>query len=126
MILAVLMVGCGFTKRAYEGSSRSSSEVANLRAHGVRIHTVNGMEIGSAVAEVEILPGKNEVAVSITQGNYNMLNRHDEVFKFSIEAKAGTTYSITGRRGDGRLCAWPIIPETGKPDFQHPAGCFTL
>lgn len=120
----VLTTGLGCAPmRAYDGESRSREEVAVVRGHGVRFHRVNGHPYSVTEAGVEVLPGKNEFELTLDNSNYNSDSLDTGMLNLEMQAEAGRSYFITSRRGDGRLCAFPVIPETGDPDLARPAGC---
>lgn len=121
----ILITGTGCNPmRGYEGPARDRSEVAVVRGHGVRFHRVNGRSFGVTEAGVEVLPGQNVFELTIDSSNYSGVMLGDPgVLTMTMNAEAGRNYYITGRRGDGRLCAFPVIAATGDPDLTKPAGC---
>lgn len=84
---------------------------------------MNGKDVAATSSGATVLPGQNELEVSIDQSNFNLRDPNQARFKLRLDAKAGVTYAITGQRGDGRLCAFPLDPQNGLPDFRSPAGC---
>ena len=121
-LLSMGLLGCGTTK-AYEGPSRSSDQVARLLAHGVRFHTVNGVSVSAFSSSVTVLPGKNVITLSTEPGSYTARDIENTELTIEFDAVAGTTYAVTGRRGEQRLCAFPINSESGDIDLTKPAGC---
>lgn len=109
--------------RGFSGGSANRADLAIVRGHGVFIERVNQTLISDTVSGVLVLPGRNEVDFTIDPSTFNSRGPDEHVYKIIFEAAPGTQYVITGQRGDGRLCAWPIVPESGDPDFSKPAGC---
>lgn len=97
---------------------------AFVRAYGVKIHSVNGEPYGVNTSRAVISPGTNEFVVSAEASNYQMLGNANIPMKITVQAEAGKDYAITGARGDRRLCAFPLLSETGQPDYSSPAGCY--
>ncbi len=118
----LLAAGCSGPTKAYPGDTRSASETATLRPQGVTLRKVNGVDIGFTSSGATILPGTNEIELTVDASNFNVRD-HNTVYKLRLEAQPGATYAITGQRGDGRLCAFPIDGQSGLPDFKAPAGC---
>ncbi len=122
-ILCVLTLNGCLTTRAYDGPARSSSEVSRVKIHGGNFIRVNGISIGDSTSEVEVLAGRNVVELAVSATNFQARNEGEPVLKLALIAKPATNYIITGQRGDGRLCAWPVQEDTGDPDFSSPSGC---
>ncbi len=118
-----LLIGCT-TTRGYDGPAQPKAQVATIKAHGVRFHSVNGKPVGVSSSTVEVLPGRNEIELTVDESNY-VAGSESKLFLLPLNVEAGKSYAVTGRRGDGRLCAWPIIPETGDPADRNAAGCIT-
>ena len=121
-IILTTGIGCS-PMRAYEGESRGREEVAVVRGYGVRFHRVNGRPYSVTEAGVEVLPGSNAFELTLDNSNFNSDSPESGMLNLDMNAEAGKSYAITARRGDGRLCAFPVIPETGDPDLARPAGC---
>ncbi len=124
-LVAMFSSGCFGTTQAYPGGSRSGAETATLIPQGVRLHKVNGFDIGTLSSGVTIIPGPNEIELSLNESNFNLRDPSQARYKLLMDAKPGMKYAITGQRGDGRLCAFPLDPRTGQPEFSAPAGCLT-
>jgi hypothetical protein len=124
LMCALLFSGCTTTK-AYPGDARPSSELALLRGYGVTMQTVNAVQVGITSGAVKILPGPNEVKLTINASNFNSPGIDDYVYTLKFNAEAGKEYVITSQRGIGRVCAWLVNPLTGSPDFTKSAGCLT-
>ena len=122
-LTTLLFAACTGTTQGYAGAARSSDEVATVKPQGVRIHRVNGVDVAATSSGATVLPGTNELELSIDQSNFNLRDPRESRFKLRLEAKAGVTYAITGRRGGEGLCAFPIDPGNGQPDYTAPAGC---
>lgn len=120
--VSLAVTGCSSTK-GYDGVPGQGVQVANVRGNGCTFNAVNGKNLGSLVSSVEILPGKNEIVLTVDASNFNSRGPSDPTFKLIMDAQPGVNYVVTGRRGEGRLCAFPIIPDSGEPDFHHAAGC---
>ena len=123
---AALLVSACSPAKGYSGPSKKPNQLAIIRAHGVTLHQVNGMEIGATSTGVLVLPGRNDLRLTINQSNYNDPGPNSKVYQLVVNAQAGKQYSVTGRRGDGRLCAWEIDERTGKPNFSRSAGCISV
>jgi hypothetical protein len=127
MLAAALLISSGTAclglTQAYPGSSRPDSETATLLPQGVSIVRVNGYSIPATSSGASILSGRNTVEFTVDESNFNSRERDPNVYTIELDAAAHTSYAITGRRGDARLCAFPILPETGQPDLANPAGC---
>lgn len=121
--LIALLSGCT-TTRGYDGPAQPKDKVAVVKAHGVRFHRVNGKPVSVSSAGVELLPGRNEIELTVDESNY-VAGSDSKLFQLPLNVEAGKSYAVTGRRGDGRLCAWPIMPETGEPMDRNAAGCIT-
>lgn len=120
----VLAVGTGcVSQKAYSGSSLDKEQKATVVGHGVTLHKVNGVSIAAIATGAEVAPGKNQIELSINSSNYNGRAPESPIYTLVLNAEAGKEYAITGRRGERNLCAWPLDPQTGDPDFGHPAGC---
>lgn len=120
-----LLSGCVGPTKAYPGSTHSDEDTALLKPQGVTLRRVNGVDINAASSGARILPGTNEVELTIDASNFNSPGLDANVYKMKIDAKPGVNYAITGERGGGYLCAYPINPETGLTEFTNPAGCLT-
>lgn len=116
--------GCSLAK-GYGGPEKQPNQLAIIRAHGVTLHQVNGIEIGATSAGVLVLPGRNQLQLTINQSNYNDPGPNTQLYELYVNAEAGKQYSVTGKRGDGRLCAWELDATTGEPNFSKAAGCIT-
>ena len=123
LIAAGIFCGCTGPTKAYSGSSRSSDETATLIPQGVTLLKVNGVDVPTTSSGAIVLPGPAEIVLSINQSNFNLRDPVASSYKLRLDAKPGVRYAITGQRGDGRLCAFPIDPESGLPDFKASAGC---
>lgn len=121
LISAGLISGC-FTQRAYNDNPAEGVEPATVRGHGVTLEKVNSVPVSVNTARVEVLPGKNEVALTVNSSNFNYSERSGDVHTLVFEAAPGTDYVITARRGGGRVCAFPLS-SSGDPRFNTPAGC---
>ena len=119
---ACLVVACSPAK-GYQGPTKKPNQLAIVRGHGVTLHQVNGIEIGATSTGILVLPGRNELQLTINQSNYNTRGANTKVYQLIMNAEAGKQYSVTGKRGDGRLCAWEIDPATGQPNYSVSAGC---
>ena len=117
------LIGCT-TTRGYDGPAQPKNQVAVVKAHGVRFHRVNGKPVSVSSSTVELLPGRNEIELTVDESNY-VAGSEAKLFSLPLAVEAGKSYAVTGRRGNGRLCAWPIVPETGDPSDRNPAGCIT-
>lgn len=121
-LFALSFTACAMTK-GYEGPSRSSGEVARIHAHGVAFKEVNGIDVGSTSGGVEVLPGENEIRLLVNASNFNSKGIDKSLYSLKMIAEAGVEYSVTARRGDRRLCAFPLNPANGQPEMSKPAGC---
>lgn len=119
--LALAATGCTTTK-GYSGPTRPDDQLATVVAHGVTFESANGVRVGSFSSKVEVPAGKNEFELTINPANFNDPDRPRRNYKLIMQAEAGKTYAITGRRGDARLCAFPLT-KSGDPDFSASAGC---
>lgn len=118
-----ILSGCTGPTKAYTGPSRSADETATLIPQGVTLLRVNGIDIPTTSSGAVVLAGRTEIELSIDQSNFNLKDPSQPSYKLRLDAKAGRRYAITGQRGDGRLCAFPIDPTSGLPDFKASAGC---
>ena len=119
----LLVGGCSGPTQAYPGAARSASETATLRPQGVSLVRVNGVAISMTSSGASVLPGNNDVELTIDASNFNSADKDTNIYKLRLDAQPGVTYAITGARGDGRLCAFPLYADTGLPNFNSPAGC---
>jgi hypothetical protein len=119
--LLLVCCSCGSTK-GYKGPNDTGVETAQVKAHGVEFQRVNGIEVGINSSGLEILAGKNEIELTINASNYNDRGPNPKVYKIVMNAEPGMKYAVTGRRGSGKLCAFPLN-DAGDPDFSAPAGC---
>lgn len=117
-----LFLGCATTK-GYQGSSLSNSQLAVVRAHGVRFHEVNGIEISSLSSGVVIPQGENTLKLSIDASNFNSPGNDQYIYTLVMTAVAGQEYAVTSKRGHSGVCAYPIQTNNGTPNFATPAGC---
>ena len=125
LVLPVFISACVGPTKAYPGSTKSNGETALIKPQGVTLRRVNGVEISAASSGARILPGANEVELTIDASNFNSPGLDANVYKLKLDAKPGVAYAITGQRGGGYLCAYPINPSTGLAEFTNPAGCLT-
>ena len=123
IVLFAFTTSCTGPTQAYPGAARGSSETATLRPQGVTLRRVNGVAISMTSSGATVLPGANEVELTIDESNFNSGDKDTNIYKLRLDARAGATYAITGARGDGRLCVFPLYPDTGLPNFGSPAGC---
>ena len=123
-ILLLSLPSCT-TAKGYTGSGPVGLKTAVVRAHGVTFHTVNGIEVGATATGVEVLPGENEIRLTINASNFNDRGLNSTVYTLLFDAEPGKEYSVTGRRGDARLCAWEIDQNNGQPNFREPRGCIS-
>ena len=112
--------GCGLQK-AFSGPTRDSAQIAVVRGHGVSLMRINGNAISSMSSGAIILPGRNTVEFVIDGANYNSRGPDHNTYMLELFARPGTEYIITGKRGDGRLCAWEAV--NGSPNYKKPAAC---
>jgi len=120
-LLIVLVSACGVTK-GFGGSAQDRAKVAIVRPHGVDFKSVNGISVGAGSTGLLILPGINEIELTINATNYHDTSDPRRVHKLVMTAEPGKEYAVTARRGDGRLCAFPLNT-SGAPDFSAAAGC---
>lgn len=118
----LLCSACSSVK-GYSGEVPEGVKIARVRGEGVRFHSINDLSLGSFDGEIDVLPGKNSLRLSVNASNYVANPTADPVMRLDFEAAENTTYVVTGRRGDRRLCAWRLDTGTGEPVFQNPAGC---
>ena len=111
---------CGLQK-AFSGPNKSKTNIAVVRGHGVSLRTINGNAISSMSSGAIILPGRNKIEFMIDGANYNSRGPDHSTYSLELLAEAGKEYIITGKRGDGRLCAWESV--NGSPDYGKPSGC---
>lgn len=123
LLLSALLSSCSGLTRGYSGPTRADSETAILLPQGCSLRTVNGIDVGNTSSGARVLEGQNEIELTVDESNFNSRGRDENRYKLRLDAKAGISYAITGRRGDGRLCAFPLDPGTGQPDLLSPAGC---
>lgn len=123
-LLLTTATGCAATK-GYDGSAPSGTDVASVRADGVTFHSVNGKPVGMMSHGLEVLPGKSAIVLTVNASNFNSRGPSDPTFLLEFQAEPGANYVVTGQRGDGRVCAWRINPDSGEPDTLRPAGCIT-
>ena len=121
-ILGLMLTACSMTK-GYEGPSRGADEVARVHAHGVTFKSVNGIDVGSVSSGLEIPPGETEIRLLVNASNFNARGIDHSDYLLRMVAEAGREYSVTGKRGHRRLCAFPLNENTGQPEFDRPAGC---
>jgi hypothetical protein len=109
--LASLLCSCA-TYQAYEGPSRSSSELAiiegsaKLRSElplALVIRSVDGREVDLRYSSVAVEPGKHQLIVDCqVGGSAGTASRHAVV----IEVSAGTRYRLNAQMSPGnRSCA---------------------
>ncbi|MCB0322861.1 MAG: hypothetical protein KDD69_04785 [Bdellovibrionales bacterium] len=120
-LLLLCCAGCS-TATGYEGPRKAAEEVATVEGWGVTLHRVNGKTIGVNASGVEVLPGSNEFELTVDASNYHTTGPEDGARFLTMQAEAGSKYAVTAKRGDGRVCAFPLDMQ-GDPDFSHPAGC---
>lgn len=126
MLIVTLLTACVAARpqRFYDGAPKPLGEVAVVRSHGATLKEVNGQRVDGDTSEVHVSPGPNVVRLSLNASNFNARDPEDRrLYRLDLDAKAGTTYIVTGRRGEARWCAFPVIPGTGRPDFYNPAAC---
>lgn len=105
---------------------RGTAEPALVMAHGVRILSVNGLSYNSSSSGALVSPGENEFIVAPESANFQMLGEARTSMLIIVKVEAGKTYSITGARGDRRLCAFPVDEAAGGLDYSKPAGCYSF
>ncbi len=120
-LLFLGIVGCATTK-GYEGPSRASGETATVKAFGVEFYSVNGISVGANSSGLSVLPGRNQIELVVNASNFNAREDGNKRMILNIDVEAGKTYAVTGPRGGGGLCAYPLNA-AGDPIFQEPAGC---
>jgi hypothetical protein len=123
LIFTLLISGCA-TQRAYDRLP-PGAQTATVIAHGVSLIEVNGRQIGSTTSAVEVLAGQSEIRLKVDSSNFNAGDNTDRTYRLLLQAEPGKEYIITGRRGNGRLCAFPKDEATGQPNLLAPAGCIT-
>ena len=120
-VFSLLFSAC-VTRKGYSGASLPAGELATVVAHGVAFESANGIPVGVLSSSIEIPAGKNELLLTINASNFNDADNAQRQYKLTMLAEGGKTYAITGRRGDARLCAFPLL-SSGDPDFNASAGC---
>ncbi len=55
--------------------------------------------------------------------NYHDVREGSPPLRLEMRANAGVEYAITSKRGEGRICAFPLNPTTGDPIFEKASGC---
>lgn len=120
--IAALLSSC-VTSRGFQGSVPDGVTPAVVRGDGVKFLSVNGISLSDFSQEVEVLPGKNSITLSVNASNYIARAPEDPTFLLEFTAESAAKYVVTGRRGNGRLCAWKLNVQSGDPDFSSPAGC---
>ena len=119
--LLLFVSGCSYSK-AYDGPSRSRSELAVIKGFGVSIVRVNGREISGVSAGAEVLPGDNRVEFLVDPGSYSYLGTERKLHELTMKAEAGKEYAVSSGQGSGKLCAWELN-EVGAVDYHKTAGC---
>ena len=94
-----------------------------IKTQGVSVQEANGIRISPFSDKVEVLAGMNILILAVNPGNFGLSAAKSDTLRLTFNAAAGETYLVTARRGYGRLCAYPLKPTSGKPDFDRPAGC---
>ena len=123
IVLTLLISGCA-TQKAYD-QMPPGAQTATVIAHGVSLIEVNGHQIGSTTSSVEVLAGQSEIKLKVDPSNFNAGDNTNRTYRILLQAEPGKEYIITGRRGNGRLCAFPKDEATGQPNLMAPAGCIT-
>lgn len=125
LIVPALMFFAGCTaQHISSGGNSKSGGTATILPHGVSLETVNGESVSMFSNGAEVPAGPVVAVFDVDQASYQLPDRAHSVLSIHFDAVAGMTYIITGRRGDGRLCAFPKL-ENGQPDLTSPAGCVT-
>jgi len=124
-VILFSLSSCVGPTKAYPGSTKSNEDTALIKPQGVTLRRVNGVDISAASSGARILPGENEIELTIDASNFNSPGLDPQIHKLTIRVRAGVDYAITGERGGGYLCAYPINPSTGLTEFSEPAGCLT-
>ena len=103
-IVFILIVSCGGTHRAYEGSKLQEHQVAIVKVtsnwlvgySGTLPRAIDGIPV-SRVFSLEVLPGKHTVTVSYITPDYVAKSRGyaiEDRGKVTFIAKAGHTYLL--------------------------------
>ena len=122
LFLLLCSSGCALAK-GYRGPTKARSELAVVRAHGVTIHQINDLEIGSTASGVLVPAGETKVYLTINASNYNTPEESLELKELELQLEGDTEYLISSQRGVGPLCAWPVSSVSQTPDYKNPAGC---
>lgn len=122
LCILILATGCALAK-GYRGPIKDRSQLAVVRAHGVTIHQINDIEIGSTSSGVLVPAGENRVYLTVNASNYNNPEDSLELKELELRLEGNTEYLISSQRGVGPLCAWPVSQVSRTPDYQNPAGC---
>ena len=126
LFLLVLCTGCA--EQAYDGSEKSSKEVAviknsytgtgGVKSDRAEIVAVDGDRFdGSSPKRVEVLPGKHSVEIRcrhgklIVQNNVGLQGRQGSV---EFIAKAGREYKVLCSTSDGKFVKWITDLSTGE------------
>lgn len=123
-----IAVCCVFTScalaRGYSGAQRPASELATVRGHGVTIHQVNDIEIGTTAPGILVPEGKNVIYFTINSSNFNNPEEIRTLRELDVVVQGGREYIITGQRGKGQVCAWGVSTTDGSIDYSDSsAGC---
>lgn len=124
-LLLLLLVSACSPQQMFGGPAKKKAEVAIVRGWGVQLLSVNKIPVGVNSAGVVILPGANTFLISPNASNYHDVKDSSASFKLEMLAQAGVEYAITSKRGESRICAFPLSPSTGDPVFEKAAGCAT-
>ena len=119
----LLLSGCATQKAYYQ--LPPGAQTATVISHGVSLIEVNGRQISSTTSAVEVLAGQSEIRLKVDPSNFNAGDNTNRTYRLILQAEPGKEYIITGRRGNGRLCAFLKDEATGQPNLHAPAGCIT-
>ena len=117
----LLLAACSYTT-GY-ASNDGNEKPAYVVGHGVSIREVNGISVGSLSRGAKVLPGPNEIKVSIDGGSINLGDPAGGLHTLKITAAPGATYAVSSQRGVGRMCAFLIDQQTGELNYHASAGC---
>jgi hypothetical protein len=116
-----IISACSATK-GYDGPTRSSDELATVKAFGVEFYFVNGKAVSATSSGLSLLPGHNQIEFTVNASNFNAAQDGKKRMILNVNLEAGKTYAVTGPRGGGGLCAYPLN-SAGDPIYEEPAGC---
>jgi hypothetical protein len=126
MALAFSLQACSTLTKGFHGPYCACKNPSILRPQGVTLREVNGISVGPFSTGVEVLPGKNEVVLTLNPGNFTQAGASAVRYRLTMTAQGNREYAITTEPGRGHICAYEVDPHTGKPLYTISAGCAAM